>query len=309
MTPAPNGEQKGYALVIGVGAVNKTKYDGWDGKDETCVNDAQQMATFARERGFLLLAPSGDPSKDNEPLLTEKATRLNVISMMEQAKTLEPGDFLLVHFSGHGGRDPKGPPSAVIGEYWSLYDGPLHDDEWDHMLAKIPEGVRVVVLSDSCWSGGFGPPDDEDPPGLVNIRFTRESEHLCIEARAGKTRAVPKNKRAAIRRVTPRLASPDDIPATVILLAACHANQQAYSGRTHGVFTNALLDVLTEHPSGLSYNTLYHEVGRKITCPLQSPFCWKHGAGAFEFAKEKAFSIAQPQHISSPSLPAVGVPG
>ena len=90
MTPAPNGERKGYALVIGVGAVDENKYPGWDGKDETCVNDAQEMATFAREKGFLLLAPSGDPRKDNEPLLNENATLPNVKSIMEQAKTFAP---------------------------------------------------------------------------------------------------------------------------------------------------------------------------------------------------------------------------
>ena len=38
-------------------------------------------------------------------------------------------------------------------ETWCLYDGELIDDEVFIELAQFAEGVRIIVLSDSCHSG------------------------------------------------------------------------------------------------------------------------------------------------------------
>lgn len=65
------------------------------------------------------------------------------------------GDILLVHYSGHGTyvKDRNGDEADGYDEALYLYDGVLIDDDIREILDKIPEGVTVVLMFDSCFSG------------------------------------------------------------------------------------------------------------------------------------------------------------
>lgn len=69
---------------------------------------------------------------------------------------LQPGDFLFIHYSGHGtqGVDPNHTEADGYSEALYLHDGPLWDYEISNILSHIPEGAKVVVAFDSCFSGG-----------------------------------------------------------------------------------------------------------------------------------------------------------
>lgn len=71
---------------------------------------------------------------------------------------LQPGDFLFIHYSGHGtqGVDPFHVEADGYSEALYLHDGPLWDYEISDILMGIPEGAKVVVAFDSCYSGGSG---------------------------------------------------------------------------------------------------------------------------------------------------------
>lgn len=77
--------------------------------------------------------------------------------------------YVLCH-SGHGGQvmDVTGDEEDQLDETWCLYDGQLIDDELYLELSKFAEGVRILVLSDSCHSGTMtraGPPPSVEPAG------------------------------------------------------------------------------------------------------------------------------------------------
>lgn len=69
--------------------------------------------------------------------------------------SLEDGDVLFVHYSGHGTQvyDINGDESDGYDEALYLYDGPLTDDEMGAILAQIQGKPEVFIAFDSCFSG------------------------------------------------------------------------------------------------------------------------------------------------------------
>lgn len=109
--------------------------------------DACTFASIAEECGFE--APT--------LLLGERATRAAVrVTIDGLAAASNPGDLVLLTFSGHGGRTKlpvrSGMPEPV--GLWQLYDGSLHDEQLKADLGRFRPGVRVLVVSDNC-SGGI----------------------------------------------------------------------------------------------------------------------------------------------------------
>lgn len=65
------------------------------------------------------------------------------------------GDFLIIHYSGHGTRvrDYSGEEEDGYDEALYLYDGTFTDDQFNQLMMLIPEGAKVMVVLDSCFSG------------------------------------------------------------------------------------------------------------------------------------------------------------
>jgi hypothetical protein len=142
---------KGHALVIGINRVDPNHYDGWDGALKVCEADANKMAAYLKKQKFSSITK----------LLTKEATRANVISALDSlAAKSNTGDLVVVYYSGHGGneipdfnKDEDDPWSDRYDETWCLYDAQLIDDELYYLWKKFKKGVRIVVMSDSCFSG------------------------------------------------------------------------------------------------------------------------------------------------------------
>ena len=142
---------KGHALVIGLNSVDPNHYDGWDGALKVCEADAKKIITYLKKQKF------GSITK----LLTKEATRPNVISALDNlAIKANSGDLVFIYYSGHGGneipdfnKDEDDPWSDRFDETWCLYDAQLIDDELYYQWKKFKKGVRIVVMSDSCFSG------------------------------------------------------------------------------------------------------------------------------------------------------------
>lgn len=108
---------------------------------------AWRMAVLASQAGYESL----------QVLRGRAATRFAVHNALAGAAgTLQKGDNLLVTFSGHGGqiKDEPGDPEPSD-ESWSLYDGELVDDKLAGYWRLFEPGVRIVVVSESCFSGGL----------------------------------------------------------------------------------------------------------------------------------------------------------
>lgn len=114
-----------------------------------CLNDSRDMKQVlnALYPGFFIKSFSN-----------ALCTVANFISQVTVAiGCLEPGDFLVIHYSGHGSQsyDPHGDEADGYDEAICLYDGMVIDDDIRKALMAIPEGATVVLMMDSCFSGSI----------------------------------------------------------------------------------------------------------------------------------------------------------
>lgn len=144
---------KGIALCIGLNNVSPVHYDGWDGALKVCEKDARDMKKIAEKAGF-----------KTDLLLTKDATAANVLDKIDKAAAaLKAGDIFFLYYSGHGGneipdinKDEVEELSDEVDGYdesWCLYDRQVIDDILYQRWFKFNAGVRILVVSDSCFSG------------------------------------------------------------------------------------------------------------------------------------------------------------
>jgi hypothetical protein len=139
-------------LSIGVGRVDPAHY----GTNVATLTGPEHDAIDARS--FIANWPTNQPKKSFGLLLNEKATRTNVIGILDDVATrLNSNDLFVVYFSGHGGEipDPHADATNGMDQTWCLFDGELLDKELYAEWAKFPAGVRIVLISDSCHSAGI----------------------------------------------------------------------------------------------------------------------------------------------------------
>ena len=107
---------------------------------------AWKMAVLASQAGYESL----------QVLRGRAATRRAVHDALAGAAgQLEAGDNLLVTFSGHGAQDRVQGVNEARDEWWCLYDADLLDDKLAGYWRLFDPGVRIVVISESCFAGGM----------------------------------------------------------------------------------------------------------------------------------------------------------
>ncbi len=256
----------GISIHVGV---NATKAPGLSVQPLVgCENDAEAMRKLARARNFVPVDSGPDV-----PIIRQKATFENVLGKIRlAAEKLVAGDILLFTFSGHGTRrgadDPEEPD--LKDETIVLHDKLLVDNVLRRrMWPKFKAGVRVVMVSDSCHSGGVAMSMIDDPEsetvasnaaasggwrrgevGIVGPPPVRETGKVpkngfqvrgVSEAQAQAHFNLLKQFYKELRESLP--ATPPPVPANVLLLAACQEHETTRDGLPNGVFTKALLDV------------------------------------------------------------------
>jgi len=133
------------AVCVGWNSVLPSAYNGWDGALSDCESDAQTWAD--KFRGY------GIPTA---LLKTSNATVARCRGALRTALTgMKAGDDLLVSISGHGGQraDTDGDESDHKDEYLCAYDQPVLDDTIHDWLNRVPAGVRITWICDTCNSG------------------------------------------------------------------------------------------------------------------------------------------------------------
>lgn len=140
-TPSPFGIKK-TALLF---AIND--YPGSANDLSFCINDIEDVAKrlYERRPEFII------KTFHNQSVTVsnfKKQLRDHIGSMMAK-------DILLVYYSGHGTQvyDRNGDEADGYDEALYLYDGPLVDDDLGEILKEIPEGAKVILMFDSCFSG------------------------------------------------------------------------------------------------------------------------------------------------------------
>lgn len=277
---------KGISIHIGLNYINPRHY-GCRGQLPFCKNDANVLADIAVKEGFKL----------QDKLINEKATSTNLLNALNKASTsLEPGDILLVTYSGHGSVFPdlNGDEDDRFDETWVLYDRMLVDDELYYAWSKFAPGVRILLISDSCYSGTVAKPllfewskREDTPQAGASLR-----EMLKCEAEL-----IYKNNKAFYERHIKQVPSPKDIEvsASLILLASSQDSQpsigKSRDGRKLSLFTSELLTVY-EHKIASNYRMFLTAIGDRIPKALnQTPNYYQVGATNKVFANQVPFTI------------------
>lgn len=271
----------GRSLHIGLNRVDAQAYGGWSGDLKACEFDASDMRDICAARGFT-----------TSQLLTPAATSEAVLAALDEAAAeLVAGDVFVVSYSGHGGQmpDTTGDEPDKLDETWVLYDRQVLDDELYAKWAAFAEGVRVVVLSDSCHSGSvvkaqlavagdrgllsdvyaegrFMPWDD-------NARDNAQRQALYDSVR----QATPAEGRARLR-------------ARVLLLSGCQDNQTSMDGEQNGAFTGALREVWADGAYRGGHKRFLTAIKRRLP-PWQSPNYMALHDTKRAFDRESPFTI------------------
>jgi hypothetical protein len=245
------------ALIVG------DNYPGTSAQLSGCVNDAQHMAAYFRDQGF----------DDLTILLDTQATKAAIERELGRlVGSLTGRDLGVFYNSGHG---TQGSVSLSPGASAVKHEGIVPSDYrtagiiWDqHVrdeLAYVHGDARMVVIMDTCFSGGMyrlAPPLTDH---YRRVRYLPPEEWLRdadIEAEwerlaGGLEGPLDENyERQFVLNDIARVASQRvDKAFPVLLLAASQPNQVSWcaeiGGVPQGAFTYALLQVLTGHgPDG-----------------------------------------------------------
>ena len=138
------------ALIVGINYVN-TRY-----ALRGCINDAlnirAQLVSFFPTCGEIRLIT------DNTLLRPTKAEIMRGLAWL--AKDLQPGEHVLFHYSGHGGRVRDRNGDEVLGLDSCLYpingsqlEVILDDEVRSSLVNRIPRGSKCLIILDSCHSG------------------------------------------------------------------------------------------------------------------------------------------------------------
>ena len=135
---------KKLALCIGI-----NDYPGTGSDLSGCVNDANDWGKILSQQGFTV-----------KKLLNKDATRKNILDIMKiMIDSAVKGDSIIFQYSGHGTYIPDKDSDESDGtdECLCPYDlktkGPVTDDELNDLFTSKKNGVKLVLLSDSCHSG------------------------------------------------------------------------------------------------------------------------------------------------------------
>ncbi|MGQ0593948.1 MAG: caspase family protein [Gammaproteobacteria bacterium] len=225
------------ALCIGI-----NDYPGTDSDLSGCVNDANDWANVMKTHGFAVSV-----------LLDAQATKAAMTQAIGDLITgAQKGDALIVTYSGHGtwvpdasGDEPDSRDEALC-PHDLARNGPLLDDDLHALFASRAQGVRILLISDSCHSGSVTRGDESDiDPGMPRARFLPPAVWMPASQ-------LPRN---ATR--PPVLSGGLARTGGDLLLAGCKDTEYSWDtsfrNRPNGAFTYYALKTLKSLPAGASY--------------------------------------------------------
>jgi hypothetical protein len=288
---------KGLSLHIGINEVSGYHYAGWTGPLAACEFDANDMAAIAQAQG---IKPT--------VLLTRKGTRSAALTAIRKAaKALKAGDLFWLTYSGHGGQvpDTSGEEPDKLDETWCLFDGQLIDDELYYELSRFAQGVRILVLSDSCHSGtvvraGRPAPGTAEqrprimPPAVgMRVYNAHKAWYDRLQADIAKAaggRVSDPDTAIAQVAVSVRLTGiVQKFEPSVVLVSGCQDNQFSMDGNHNGAFTEQVLRVWNN--GGFEGSLAqFHARVRAGLPPTQSPNLFTLGPAA-AFLKQRPFTL------------------
>jgi len=217
---------KRLAICVGLTRLDPTAYDGWPGDCPGCDRDAAAIARLCHDAGF----------DGVSVLINEAATAANIKAVyLQTIKRLSADDLLLLFNSGHGGQQPDldGDELDGLDETLCWWDGQVSDDRLAYFFSRIPAGVRVLYLSDTCNSGS-------NYRGMPTRRARRSTPAALSE------------------RVVGRFIG------SMLHFGGCTDGRSSYGDDDGGLFTLALLDALSDARRTLTYAEWFARAAKRM---------------------------------------------
>lgn len=280
---------KNVALIVGIGDYN-TKATGWSVIHGN--NDAILLGNKLKKHGFSVTS-----------LTDKQATKANIEKALNTlSASIHAGDVVYLHFSGHGQliEDMNNDEQEDFDQSFICYDacfspkykvsgtsyrGQNHlvDDELFPYLNTIKKKVgksgRVMVIFDTCYSGGAdrGEMTDEPDP---------ESEVEWVETTRGTEDEFQINRSA--KTFLRNLKKPGNYTTkggVITIISACESDKKNYeckekhSGRRYGSLSYCIGKMLDKNIPMSQWNSYFRAEkykSLKIFRPSQSPVIETH---------------------------------
>lgn len=239
------------ALCVGI---NDYPYDGNDLKG--CVNDAKAWADVLRKQ-------YGFAKSDVAVLLDAQATKANIVAGLKALLAgASPGDVLVFTNSSHGtyvtekGGDEPNYDEALCP--YDVEDNLIIDDELRELFAGMAKGVRLTVISDSCFSGTVTRvPVGQILPGLKSPD-DRRVRFLSPALRGGKVLNNPWRAKPS------RFGKYPQSKMKEVLVSGCTDKEYSYDAligaKYHGAMTYYALAAM----KAAKYKITYAELGARL---------------------------------------------
>jgi len=274
---------KGIALHIGINKVDNEYYGVEIPPLLACENDAIEWEKISQSKGF-----------NSQVLLSSSATADNIIKQIKNsAKQLKSGDVFFLTYSGHGSQIPdlNHDEEDSLDECWIAYDKPILDDELEILWTKFNEGVKIVLISDSCHSGTM--------VKSLKRRKILHPRNLSFTVR-NQIWSDHKKYNKLIKKLD-KLADKKgnlELKANIICLSACQDYQLAFEGENHGLFTECLLKIIHQNekpkrgqkPKRLTANYLIN-TAKKMLKGKQIPMYYKSDNITRTYLLQEIFSL------------------
>jgi len=238
------------ALCVGI---NDYPVAGADLKG--CVNDARAWAA-------VLIDHFDFPPDNVKILLDSQATKKKVLAELDRLLAgAKKGDVLVFTNSSHGTyvADRNGDESRYD-EAMCPYDlkkNLIIDDELRERFAKVPDGVRLTIISDSCHSGTVTRASGVETPDDRRRRF--------INPRTLGLPEIPGIRRKAKPRTSQLYP---ESKMREVLVSGCRDNQYSYDamidGTYHGAMTYYALRIIEEANYNISYEQMWDQLVERL---------------------------------------------
>ena len=265
---------------------------------EGAVADVEAMEVYLLEQGVpsarisKLTVSNSAEGPPPEPRDTWPTYENMVAAIRRLTAAAEPGEQVLIHYSGHGGRTTpslipgvKGaesidegliPPN--IGEDGARF---LRDVELTYLLHEMVEkGLQVTMVLDACHSAGLfrggarlvarGSRGVDEAATTTTVSLVASPEELEATWRRAHNLDYMRTRGAA---ASGWLAAAEGC----VLLAACRPVETAYeypfAGRFRGLLTHSLLGILAEDGHDLSFRQIHNRLISRVQrhAPYQTP--------------------------------------
>lgn len=236
----------GYSLHIGINRVDESVYHSKYDTLTTPENDANYYHSLASSKGYVAELLRSQEAKADDFINRLKSYALDMIE----------GDRLFISYSGHGTRVPDldGDEESGKDQAMVFYDRLLIDDELKKCWSRFNSGVKIFMLTDSCYNGTVS-------RYLIALKNLERNDPAIFETmKQEKSKLLGDFRRSLTEEVT---APGELLPAAscaLIHIAAAQDDQQAEQGEgSTSDFTTSVKDLVEQGFQG-SYKEFFNNM-------------------------------------------------